>query len=50
MPEETMLIDRQLTPQSKASASPLLTRQHSGSGNKQVLAHPMSQTHLSHTR
>ena len=49
MPEETILIDRQLTPQSKASASPLLTRQHSGSGNKQVHAHPMSQTHLSHT-
>ena len=40
MPEETILIDRQLTPQSKASASPLLTRSHSGGGNKQV--HPDS--------
>ena len=38
MPEETILIDRQLTPQSKASASPSLTRSHSGGGNKQV--HP----------
>ena len=43
MPEETILIDRQLTPQSKASASPLLTRQHSGGGNKQVHANLVSQ-------
>ena len=38
MPEETILIDRQLTPQSKASASPILARQHSGGVTKQVHA------------